>query len=96
VPNFDVDDTHITLAWFPTALPDGPAFGDPATTSWPEFCGVLWFRRHGKKDGTGFVPARFKLEEDGRHVRRLNANVIARTLVALDIQQIDRRVSSIT
>jgi hypothetical protein len=80
------DDTLIPLAWFSTATPDGPAFGDPATTSWSEFCGVLWFRRHGDKNGPGFVPARFKLEDDGRHVRRLKPNVIARTLVALDIE----------
>ena len=43
-------------------------------------------RREGEKDGPGFVPSRFALEPDGRHVRRLRDRLIARTAVALDIE----------
>jgi hypothetical protein len=77
----------LTVAWFPTAKPEGPAVGDPEHVTWNNFCGVLWFRRHGHKDGAGFCAARFKLEDDGRHVRRLKANVLARTAIAMDIEQ---------
>jgi hypothetical protein len=80
------DDTPLLVAWFSTAFPDGPALGDPEQSIWSEFCGVLWFRRHGPKDGAGFCVARFKLEDDGRHVRRLKANVQARTAVCMDIE----------
>jgi hypothetical protein len=85
----NADDTLITLAWFPTAMPDGPAYGDAEETVWSEFCGVLWLRRHGPKDdgvGRGFVGARLKLEDDGKHVRRQKKNVLARTLIVLDIE----------
>jgi hypothetical protein len=76
----------LTVAWFPTAMPQGPAIGDPEHITWKNFCDVLWFRRHGPKDGPGFCAARFKLEDDGRHVRRLKANVLARTAIAMDIE----------
>jgi hypothetical protein len=75
-----------TVAWFPCAKPDGPAIGDPEHITWENFTGVLWHRRHGPKDGPGFVAARFKLEADGKHVRRLKANVVARTAIAMDIE----------
>jgi hypothetical protein len=68
-------------------MPKGPALGDPERTTWPNFCGIISaFRRFGPKDGTGFCAARFKLEDDGRQVRRLKANLLARTAVALDIE----------
>jgi hypothetical protein len=76
----------LTLAWFPTAMPQGPAIGNPEVITWSNFCGVLWHRRHGPKDGVGFVAARFKLEDDGKHVRRLKANVRARTAIAMDVE----------
>jgi hypothetical protein len=76
----------LTVAWFPAAKPGGPAYGDPEVITWENFCGVLWHRRHGPKDGPGFCAARFKLEDDGRHVRRLKANVLARTAVCMDIE----------
>ncbi len=76
----------LTISWFDTAYPKGPALGDPESMSWGAFTEVFKHRREGSKDGTGFVPARFKLEADGRHVRRLKANLIARTTVALDIE----------
>jgi len=65
------DGTPLRVAWFPTAEPKSPAIGDPETTDWGNFCGVLWFRREGPKDGPGFCVARYQLEDDGRHVRRL-------------------------
>ena len=80
------DDVPLTISWFPTAIPDGPALGDPERTTWGQFCGVFWLRREGIKDGPNFVPARFSLEADGRHVRRLKTNLIARTAIALDLE----------
>lgn len=74
------------LAWFPTAFPQGPAIGDPEQTTWENFVSVFWFRREGPKDGPNFVTARFTLEPDGRHVRRLKRNVEARTAIALDCE----------
>jgi hypothetical protein len=47
---------------------------------------VFSWRREGEKDGPNFVPSRFKLEADGRQVRRLNRNLLARTAIALDIE----------
>ena len=67
------NDIPLTVSWFPTAMPDGPAIGDPERTTWGAFAGVFWWRREGHKDGSLFVPARFKPEPDGRHVRRLPA-----------------------
>jgi hypothetical protein len=80
------DDTQLHVAWFPTAEPKGPALGDPESSTWSNFCGAFRFRREGPKDGPGFCAARFKLEDDGRQVRRLNANLLARTAIALDIE----------
>ena len=47
---------------------------------------MFWWRREGDKDGPNFIPARFALEPDGRHVRRLKCNLLARTAVALDCE----------
>jgi hypothetical protein len=80
------DDLPLVISWFPTAMPAGPAIGDPERTTWGAFCGVFRFRREGGKDGPCFVPARFTLEPDKRHVRRLAGNLIARTAVALDVE----------
>ena len=82
----NTDDVPLTISWFPTAIPDGPALGDPERTTWGQFCGVFWLRREGIKDGPNFVPARFSLEADGRHVRRLKTNLVARTAIALDLE----------
>jgi hypothetical protein len=67
-------------------MPQGPAIGDPEVITWSNFCGVLWHRRHGPKDGPGFCATRFKLEDDCRHVRRLKKNVLARTAIAMDVE----------
>ena len=82
----NTDDVPLTISWFPTAIPGRPALGDPERTTWGEFCGVFWLRREGIKDGPNFVPARFSLEADGRHVRRLKTNLVARTAIALDLE----------
>lgn len=79
-------DLPMTVAWFETAKPGGPAIGDPERTTWGNFASVFWWRREGPKDGPNFVPSRFKLERDGRHVRRKLYNVVARTAVALDCE----------
>ena len=75
---------RLTVAWFETAFPSGPAIGDPETIAWADFATIFNCRREGPKDGTCFVPSRFTLEPDGRHVRRLKRNVVARSAVALD------------
>jgi hypothetical protein len=80
------DDTPLLVCWFPTAMPDGPAIGDPESTTWGQFCEVFWWRREGDKDGANFVPATFTLESDGRHVRRLKRNLLSRTAIALDCE----------
>jgi hypothetical protein len=81
---------RLTVSWFPTAMPKGPAIGDPECLTWEAFSGVFWpgdhWRREGEKDGPCVVPARFQLEPDGRHVRRLKQNIVARTAVALDVE----------
>ena len=80
-------DLPITTSWFPTAEPHGPAYGDPVRTTWANFARVLSScRREGEKDGPNFVAARFKLEPDGKHVRRLARNLIARTAVVMDCE----------
>jgi hypothetical protein len=76
----------LVVSWFPTAMPDGPAIGDPEHTTWGAFCGAFWWRREGDKDGPNFVPASFALEPDGRHVRRLKRNLLSRTAIALDCE----------
>jgi hypothetical protein len=79
-------DVPLVVSWFPTATPNGPALGDPESTTWAAFASVFWWRRTGQKDGPLFCPARFQLEADGRHVRRIGRNVATRTLVALDVE----------
>jgi hypothetical protein len=79
-------DIRMTISWFETAFPVGPAYGDPEIMPWDHFTQVFKHRREGVKDGPCFATARFKLEADNRHVRRLKGNVIARTAVALDIE----------
>lgn len=81
------DTLLLTVAWFDTGMPKGPALGDLQTLTWYELRTI--FEHHdvrAEKDGPCFVPARFKLEPDGRHVRRKGVNVIARTAIALDIE----------
>jgi hypothetical protein len=82
----ETDGQPLTVAWFDTAFSDGPAYGDPERTTWGEFASVSEWRREGEKDGPCFATARFKLERDGRQVRRLKANLLARTAIALDIE----------
>lgn len=82
-----VRDLPITISWFESAiLRDRPALGDPEHTTWGTFCEVFAYRREGEKDGPCFAPARFRVEADGRHVRRLLKNVVAYTAVCLDIE----------
>jgi hypothetical protein len=86
VRNF-ADDPLLWLAWFPTAMPQGPALGDPEQITWGNLCDVFsGVRRHGPKDGPGFCAARFRLEEGGRQVRRIKSNLLARTAIAMDIE----------
>jgi hypothetical protein len=82
----EADNLPLTISWFETAFPNGPAIGDPERTTWGLFASVFWWRREGEKDGPCFIPARFVLEPDGRHVRRLKRNLIARTATALDCE----------
>lgn len=76
----------LVISWFDTAYPRGPAIGDPERTTWGAFAEVFSHRREGDKDGCCFATARFTMEADGRHVRRLKANLVARTAIALDIE----------
>jgi hypothetical protein len=76
----------IWFAWFPTGMPHGPALGVPASVSWSQLVPRCRQRREGIKDGPNVVPARFRLELDGRHVRRLGANLEARTAIVLDCE----------
>jgi hypothetical protein len=77
----------LVISWFPTAMPTGPAYGEPEHTTWANFASVISHsRREGDKDGPNFVAARFTLEPDSRRVRRLKANLLARTAVALDCE----------
>jgi hypothetical protein len=76
----------LTVSWFETAFPDGPATGDPERTTWGSFASAFWWRREGEKDGPCFIPATFAMEPDGRHVRRLKRNLIARTALAMDCE----------
>ena len=82
-----IRDLPLVISWFPTAKPEGPAIGDSECITWRNVAQVLsLWRREGEKDGPGFVPARFKSEPDGKHVRRLGTNLIARTAVAMDCE----------
>jgi hypothetical protein len=81
------DDLPVHVAWFENQGEKGkPALGDPETTTWGNFASIFTWRREGDKDGCNVIPARFKLEPDGRHVRRLKANLLARTAIALDVE----------
>ena len=80
------NDLPLVVSWFPTAMPDGPAIGDPERTTWRAFADVFWWRREGVKDGPNFVLATFALERNARHVRRLKENLLARTAIALDCE----------
>jgi hypothetical protein len=90
----NTNDLPLSIAWFSTAMPDRRAIGDPENTTWGAFADVFWWRREGVKDGPNFVPARFALERDGRHVRRLKKNLIARTAIALDCETTKRPARS--
>jgi len=80
-----IRDLPRVISWLPTGKPEGPAIGDPERIAWRNVAQVLsLWRREGEKDGPGFVPARFKSEPDGKDVRRLETNLIARTAVAMD------------
>jgi hypothetical protein len=83
-----MNSTSMIISWFDTGKPKGPALGQMDLTTWSEFTSICtWMRREScDKDGPNFVPSRFKLEPDGRHVRRLKANAEARTAIALDIE----------
>jgi hypothetical protein len=81
------DSLPLTVAWFETATPDGPAYGDPETTTWGNIVGIIaGSRREGDKDGCNVVPSRFRLEPGGRRVRRKLDRVEARAAVALDVE----------
>jgi hypothetical protein len=75
----------LNICLFDTAKPNGPAMGTPECPTWSSFSDILRARREGLKDGRGFVPATFTPEPDGR-VRRLKANVLNRTAIALDCE----------
>ena len=85
---------RLAICWFETAEPKGPAFGDPENTTWGAFTDVFSWRREGEKDGPNFIPSRFKMEADGRQVRRLKRNLLARTAIALDIEIAGRPAKS--
>jgi hypothetical protein len=82
------DNLPLAVAWFEMAIvPDNcPAMGDPECTTWGAFTSVFEWRREGDKDGCCFSAARFRLESDGRQVRRKKTNLIARTAIVLDIE----------
>ena len=83
----ETDDLSMLMCWFETVAPEGlPALGDPERITWREFASIFEWRREGDKDGCCFVPDRFKLEADGRHVRRLKRNLLARIAIALDVE----------
>jgi hypothetical protein len=83
----NTDDIPLHVSWFQNAGEKGmPALGDPEDTTVGAFASVFTWRREGDKDGCGVVPARFRPEPDGRHVRRRKDNVQARTAVVLDIE----------
>jgi hypothetical protein len=44
------DELRLTVAWFATAMPGGPAYGDPETTTWGNFASIFsGSRREGDK-----------------------------------------------
>jgi hypothetical protein len=86
-PGTTVGEQSLVISWFENKGQKGKeALGDPEATTWELFTSIFEWRREGEKDGCGFVPAKFKLEADGRQVRRLKDNVLARTAIALDIE----------
>src|SRR5690242_14002908 len=90
------DNLHVHVAWFPNGGEKGkPALGIPETLPWSTMVSIIaGNRRIGDKDGPNFIPTRFKLEEDGRQVRRLGRNAVARTMVALDCEK-DKRTGEV-
>jgi hypothetical protein len=83
----DANDVRLHISWFSTAMPVGEAaLGDREDIAWGDFVSVFEYRREADdKDGCAFAPSRFAPEPDGR-VRRLKANALARTAVALDVE----------
>jgi hypothetical protein len=69
-------DLPLTISWFETAKPEGPAYGDPERTTWGAFTSAFEWRREGEKDGPAFVPSRFKLGPNGRQIRRRHRQVV--------------------
>jgi hypothetical protein len=75
---------------------DGAALGAHDHTTWGEFASLTQHRREGEKDGPCFAAATFRVEpvvnldniqlDQVEIVRRLKANVTARTLIALDVE----------
>lgn len=83
-----VNDLPITVSRFASAKacdPDGFAYGVHHHTTWGALAALLQRRREGEKDGPCFCASTSTPEADGR-VRRLKANVTARTAIALDIE----------
>lgn len=78
----------MNVSWFPNKGERGkPALGEPETIAWQDFTSIFWHRdERPEKDGPSFATARFKPEPDGRHVRRLKRNLLARTAIALDCE----------
>jgi hypothetical protein len=85
IPPPKLAELGVTICLFPTATPKGPAYGEMQHMTWATFTGLCQQRREGEKDGQCFVPATFRPEPEGR-VRRLSANLSARTAIALDIE----------
>ena len=83
----------LLVSRFPTAMPDSPAYGAMQAMTWSDLTALISKRREGNKDGPNVVLARFKPEPDGR-ARRLKANVVARTAIALDCET-DKRTGEI-
>lgn len=81
-----MSDPIISISQFGTAKPKGPAFGDLHHIRWSDFSASFGHRREGEKDGPGFVPCSFVLEADGRRVRRIEQNLVARSAIVLDIE----------
>lgn len=87
--DLNADDTLLHISWFDAAVEvEGPAYGDAENIRWDNMTSVLQNRREGEKDGPNFVPARFVPQKHRGYVRvrRLKANLKARTAVALDIE----------
>jgi hypothetical protein len=78
-------DPRIEISLFSTAHPNGLALGTRQRMTWKAIVAVCRHRRQGDKDGRCFCPSAFAPEPDGR-VRRQNKNLIARTLITLDIE----------